>query len=452
MKIRNKIILGSVLGSLLTVIGVGYLVATTADKIAVKSLREASERSLVSFERLKKRQVEDYFTTIRGQLVTYANNRMIIEAMRDFSVEFDKLENDINDGIIDSNLNSFPVLEDYYSGAFTEKFKELNNGDDPAANELLNPLDVRTRYLQDLYIAQNSNPLGSKDVLLAANDGSRYSELHGQYHPFIRRYLQEFGYYDIFLVNNNGDVVYSVFKELDYATNLVNGPYSDTGIADAFNASAGNDVTPGSVQTIDFKSYTPSYNGAAAFFSSPIYDGNRKQGVLIMQAPVDKLNNLMTSNNSWKEVGLGDSGKTYIVGNDNLLRNDSRYLIENKDEYIKSLRKVNDPNVAQILAKGSSIGLQRVDTEGTRDAFQGNEGFGIFEDYRGINVLSSYTPLNIPGLNWVLMSEIDEEEAFRPIGVMEKSIFKNTVLIGLAALGLFALGAFFLIRSITFSF
>jgi len=449
MNIRNKIILGSVLGSLLTVIGVGYLVATTADKIAVESLRESSEKSLVAFERLKKKQVEDYFTTIRGQLITYAYDKMIIEAMRDFSIEFERLGFDINDGTLDVNANSFPALGTYYNEAFTNKFRELNNGDNPEANELLAPLDTRSRLLQNLYIAENSNPVGSKDALEAASDGSRYSGLHKQYHPFIRRYLQEFGFYDIFLVNNEGDVVYSVFKEVDYATNLQTGPYSDSGIADAFNASAGNDVAPGSVQTIDFKSYLPSYNGAAAFFSSPIYDGNKKLGVLIMQAPVDKLNDLMTSEESWEEVGLGETGQTYIVGNDNLLRNDSRSLIEDNDSYIKALREANDPNIAQIIAKGSSIGLQRVDTEGTRDAFQGNEGFGIFPNYRGIRVLSSYTPLNIPGLNWVLMSEIDEEEAFRPISVMEQNIFKNTVLIGLAALGLFALGAFLLIRSIT---
>ena len=80
--------------------------------------------------------------------------------------------------------------------------------------------------LQYQYIAANPHPLGSKNNLDRANDGSRYSELHGALHPYLRTALRQFGLYDIFLVEpRNGTIVYTVFKELDFATSLVNGPY-----------------------------------------------------------------------------------------------------------------------------------------------------------------------------------------------------------------------------------
>ena len=449
MNIRSKIIIGSILGSVLTVVGVGYLVGTTAINDATQSLEVASKNSLISLRNSKKEQVESYFKTITGQLSTYSNNQMTIDAMRGLGDAFDEMKSEIAKAETTETPTSYQALQDYYTGPFSDKFKALNNGLDPQIENVFDPLDSRTLKLQDLYIAKNVHPLGKKDAQITADDGSKYSKLHEQYHPFIRSYLQQFGYYDIFLVNNEGDVVYSVFKELDYATNLLSGPYANSGLGKAFRASQADNVAPNSVKVIDFDSYYPSYNGAASFFSSPIYAGEEKLGVLIMQAPVDELNKLMTSNNSWKKVGLGDSGETYIVGGDNLLRNDSRFLIEDKANYAAALKSAGDPNVDTIVARGTSIGLQNANTKGTKDALSGNEGFDIFPDYRGINVLSAYTPLNIPGLNWVLMSEIDEEEAFRAVEGIKKSIFKNTLLIGLAALLLFGLGAFLLIRSIT---
>ena len=47
------------------------------------------------------------------------------------------------------------------------------------------------------------------------------------------------------------------------------------------------------------------------------------------------------------------------------------------------------------------------------------------------------------------MSEIDEEEALRPIAKIKNDIIKSTSIIGLIALSLFGIGAFLLIRSIT---
>ena len=45
---------------------------------------------------------------------------------------------------------------------------------------------------------------------------TEYDDVHKKYHPSIKGFLEEFGYYDIFLVDTSGNIVYSVFKELDY--------------------------------------------------------------------------------------------------------------------------------------------------------------------------------------------------------------------------------------------
>ncbi|MDP3641349.1 MAG: hypothetical protein Q8R43_02820, partial [Alphaproteobacteria bacterium] len=59
---------------------------------------------------------------------------------------------------------------------------------------------LNTNSLQNIYIHKNPNPAGKKHLLLDGLDGSKYSELHKEFHPWFRRYLEKDGYYDIFLI------------------------------------------------------------------------------------------------------------------------------------------------------------------------------------------------------------------------------------------------------------
>ena len=284
--------------------------------------------------------------------------------------------------------------------------------------------DIETQIIQNLYITNNTYEVGSKDLLLDAEDGSSYSRMHRIYHPIIRDYLKKFNYYDIFLVDNKtGHIVYSVYKETDYGTNLFSGPYSKTNFADSFN-DALNNPRPGYTKIVDFEPYLPSYNAPAAFISSPILDNEDLIGVLIFQMPIESINDIMTSKNDWSSVGLGQTGETYIVGNDYLLRNQSRFLIEDRENYFQMLREIDFSSelINKIQIYNSTIGLQPVKTIGVEAALKGQTGTQIFADYRGISVLSSYKPLEISDLNWVIMSEMDEDEAFESIYSLRNNI------------------------------
>jgi anti-anti-sigma regulatory factor/HAMP domain-containing protein len=129
---------------------------------------------------------------------------------------------------------------------------------------------------------------------------------------------------------------------------------------------------------------------------------------------------------------LGASGETYIVGDDYTLRNQSRFLIEDRDEYLQAIEEAGVPRatVTAIRNLNSTIGLQEVRTEGTEAAQRGESGTRIFPDYRGVSVLSAYRPLDIPDVDWVVMSDIDESEAFGPAtSLRNRTLFWLGVLI-----------------------
>ena len=277
---------------------------------------------------------------------------------------------------------------------FSEAFREL--GPDATAT------------LQRLYIDDNPYPTGEKDNLASADDGSRYSEVHGRYHYWLRHFLVHRGVYDVFLFDPEGDLVYTSFKERDYATNLVTGPWKDTDLGAAFRAARDNPF-PSHVAFFDFAPYEPSYGAPASFFSSPVLDdAGALLGVVAFQIPADRINDILQVT-----AGMGESGETYAVGEDFLMRSDSRFSEE------------------------STTLVTRVETVAAREALAGDEGLAIIDDYRGIPVLSAYGPLDFEGVRWAVMAEIDEAELRAPTEHVGRAALLAALLSG-AAFGFLA--------------
>lgn len=248
------------------------------------------------------------------------------------------------------------------------------------------------KTLKRLYITDNPNPTGSKEELDYAKDGSVYSKVHAEYHPWFRHFLRQRDYYDIFLFAPNGDLVYTVFKELDYATNLNTGEYKDSDLGNAFRAAKSN-PKPDQQNFFDFKPYAPSHGAAASFISQAILnEDGTLAGVLVFQMPIARINGVMQV-----AAGMGESGETYIVGGDNLMRSDSRFSEES--------------TILKTKVTGETVDL----------AISGEEGVQVVEDYRGINVFSAYGPFDFQGTRWAVLAEIDEAEIMKPINAMKMS-------------------------------
>jgi methyl-accepting chemotaxis protein len=420
---------------------VGVVISYNSSSAA---LQTETFNKLVSIRELKKEQIESYFKTIENQVLSFSEDVMIVDAMKSFKAAFNSIGNDpvVSSDELESYRSS---VSGYYTGGFASTFREKSVETIDAGS--LVPTDKNSLILQYRYISNNSNPMGSKNGLVKADDGSYYSELHARYHPAINTYLEKFGFYDIFLVDpDTGNVVYSVFKEVDYATSLKHGPYANTNFAAAFKRAAKAGRSDVAILE-DFKAYAPSFNSPASFMASPIYDKGKLEGVLVFQMPVGAINEIMTSGKRWNEVGLGDSGESYIVGADFKLRNDSRFLIDDKPGYLSILREKGfDKNDVDTIEKlNTSILFQDVKSETARAAIAGNSGFKIIPDYRDVPVLSAYSPLKIAGVNWGILAEIDEAEAFAPLTALKKLVIIMTVII----LGIVVVIAWFVAKSIS---
>lgn len=140
----------------------------------------------------------------------------------------------------------------------------------------------------------------------------------------------------MFLIDPQGTVVYTVYKETDFTTNYTTGAYNDSNLA-RLVALVRRSKQKDYASIIDFESYAPSHGAPAAFIAVPIFNQSKFVGVLAIQVPADEINNVMTGNGEWESDGLGKSGETYLVGQDYLMRSVSRFLIETPESIYSDL-------------------------------------------------------------------------------------------------------------------
>lgn len=441
MNIKTKII-----SSMLVVVAVGVVVAaigltTIAQSQSSSALQAQIERQLVSVMDSKRDQVTQYFTTIRNQLINQARSSMTVNAMIELGSSFRiyRLDRSLED-----KETQRAALSQYYNQDFTANFEQEDPHQEVDSDTLINQLGDNGLALQYRYIAMNPNPLGSKEQLLRADGLATYNGNHAIYHPYFRDFLQTFGYYDIFLIEpKQGNVVYSVFKELDYATSLMDGPYKDTGLARVFKQAL--ELESGQMAIDDFQPYFPSYNSPASFVASPIYnDEGELIGVLAFQMPADRISNIMTFHQSWEEKGMGVTGESYLVGSDQFMRTDSRFLIEDFDRYLDLLQQQNvDPDVLEdIEIKYTSIGFQPAPQDYVTWALSGETGKGLFRNYLGQKVVASYAPLRFMSLDWAIVTEFSEQEAFTAVDKLTSNLFQASLLIALVVVAIGAMTAY----------
>ncbi len=239
-------------------------------------------------------------------------------------------------------------------------------------------------------------------------------------HAYFEGFIKEYSYYDFFIIDDQGNIFYTVTKEADYQTNLISGEYRSSGLGQLFNTvQSKNKYT-----MTDFSPYAPSNDDPASFIAIPLHIGNGNNYIIALQLSIDRINQIMQ-----ERVGMGKSGESYLIGADFLMRSDS-FL---------------DPKGHSVTASfAGSVSNNGVTTKGAKLAINGNTGEGIIIDYNGNPVLSAYTPLDINGLRWGLLSEIDVAEAFEPI----YSLQFNIAIVVFIFIGIIVFVALFITKSI----
>ncbi len=328
-----------------------------------EALREQACSQLIAMRTIKESQISTYFGERQGDML------VLEETVGTLQTEaFHKLT-----AIRDIKKSQ---IEGYFKGLETDT-----------------EVFARSKDVSDLYVKlveyhnlMKTKADGDYDVSTAA-----YKAIWDELGANVLAYQKSSGVDDIFLVcAAHGHVMYSASKESDLGTNLRHGFCEDSSLHDCHEAI----LSKNGYAVSDFKPYAPSGGEPAAFAGSPIHDANGKIiGTCIVQVSLDQINDVMQDRS-----GLGETGETYLVGPDKLMRSDS----------------FSDPECHSVSASFANPQKGSVDTEGSRAALSGEMGADAILDYNNNHVLSSYAPVKVGDMTWALLAEIDVAEAFCP--------------------------------------
>ncbi len=244
----------------------------------------------------------------------------------------------------------------------------------------------------ELYRAFNDNG-GTESGAFKGNGNCQYESpfgyeiVHDMYFSSFKTFAEEYGYYDLFLMDaTNGDIIFTVYKESDFGQQTT---AMDAGtLQDAWE-----NAIKGQPYLSDMAPYAPSAGAPAQFVAAPILNDGNLVGVLALQISTDAINAILGD-----RIGLGETGETYLVGQDYLMRSDSRL----------------DPANHSIVASFRNPSSGKVETEAVQACLQGSTKTDVIIDYNGNPVLSAWTPITVGNKKWALLAEMDVAEALCP--------------------------------------
>ncbi len=428
LSIRSKIILILLLTGL-ACLAAGAIIGYRAGNAA---LRRSIEDRLTAHREIKRRRVESYvnnqlrFTAAIGGLPeTVEAAKAFIAAVRDMGAD-----NRLNPTAQEADR---VALEAWYNKKFLPRLDKVAGSHTPL--EGLMPADPFARRLQADYIARNPNPDGKRAELLAGSGGSRYDSVHARYHPLLKRAAETVGFYDINLMDAaTGDVVYTVAKEIDFASNMYHGAFTQTGFARAARRAL-DPLNGGKAVIEDYTAYTPSAFAPQMFSAVPIVADGQTIAVFVAQIDIRTLDSLLSDNNGWRSTGQGETGEVQLVGDDRLLRSQSRFMLENPDKFLAQAQAngLSRSIADQIRTLGTTILYMPERSEAVERSFHNRTGLARFLDYRGTEVIASYGPVEVAGLRWAIAAKQDVAEAFAPAIRLRQELL---VAAGIAAIAL----------------
>jgi methyl-accepting chemotaxis protein len=222
----------------------------------------------------------------------------------------------------------------------------------------------------------------------------------GQKKDYLTLIAERYAYDDLMLLSPEGYMFYSVAKEPDLNTNLLTGAYKDTNLGKLVD----DIVKTKAAHISNFEFYAPSANKPSAFAAAPLLDANGAIELIVgFQISLDELSALMQ-----ESTGLGSTGESYLIGSDKTWRSNSRFA---KDLGVTTT--ILDPKF-------------KVDTRATQEALVGKHGYGQIKDYRGVDVLSAWSPYQLnpatpnhpQGLPLAVVADVDSSEIFAPVQFM----------------------------------
>ncbi|MEY4768668.1 MAG: hypothetical protein RL637_1307, partial [Pseudomonadota bacterium] len=327
---------------------VGLIPFISATSIAYISSDVALETQitdqLAGIREIKKRQLEVYFTERRGDM------NIAAETAQSFWLQSSSALRGIQ-------AQKRIQLENYFQKSF----------------KVLADTKVNLRFI--------SAVKEFSEVFAKGLQSPEYKTLLTTREKGLKGFRDNMGYNDVYLIDAEGNVIYSVNKESDLGQNVKQGNLRDTGLGRVFAKARYETAVE------DFSFYEPN-KGFAAFMSTPLFDESGAYlGSVVFELPINEINSIVQ-----ERTGLPSTAESFLVG-----KSEDGKIGYRSDRVIKEGK----------LGEEKSSAVREAVTSG-------KSGRNIVLGSTGKWEMSIYEPLNVPGLSWGIITSVTVEEIVSP--------------------------------------
>ena len=405
LSLRSKLVLAFVALTLVGVVivsGVGYLSARD-------SLVASAERQLVGLQRSKSAMVKATLESARNEILSLSASQLLENAAEELKAQYRQLAREP----VTAEMTA--EVERFYQQEFIPALLQKSSVSPPEGGLL--PTTSTGMYLHYHYFARGGKPYGTRRLNQSVSDQSAYGQTVAKFLPMLNVLVERLRLENIVLVDpETMDVFFSLEQSTILGTNLLNGPYATSNLS-ALARALRNSQNEDDYRVADFDEYRPAFGSPKAFVGVPVFAGSRMSAIMILRISNEPIAMVLSGNRSWEAEGLGKSGEVYLLGPDQTMRSDSRFLIEDRAAFIQALRHsaLTSGTVDRIEKLSTTILTLPVQHEAAIAALKGETGLKRVNDYRGIPVLMAYGPVDLDSVRWGVMAKIDEAEAMAPL-------------------------------------
>lgn len=411
MKIAKKLLLsigGAALGASLVAVTVTSIVAQYQAK---ESLQQSISQRFDALSSGRAQALTQYIGQQHDAMLALAGNRMTSEALQALKNPFASYRYEVsNPG--DDQLRQ--AMTQWLTGSWlpAQPF-----ADKQLISTWVNDSAVETLLLQQRYLSQSGQKIGHEDQLIDAQDGSVYAQQHKRFHQSFRLTADLQGYRDLLLVDAQSlAVVYSVRKTPAFATDLAKGPFKNSVLATTVRQALKRGIGSWVVSQPAFFAADPTQ--AQIWIASAVRSPLNEQvaGVLVAALPVSRLTELMSNNNQWSQVGLGQTGDSYVVDANGTYITEPRLFIEKPEQFANQY----PAQVQQNRVAGVGKLPQALDGKAQGSAFVSDDHHELLRRWQQI-AIGDYT--------LTIVTEQQVDELFAPLAHLTQQMWFSGALV-----------------------
>lgn len=371
-----------------------------------QSRQAVSQAAFTDIEALrdaKSTQIVEFFDKKTKAVSRLSRDVVVATAVTDLQTAYRNVNQGGETVLADTSSN----VRDYYERrALPPIAKSL--GVPNASYDIYGPKTRAARHLQNVF---NAPPKSSK-----APRAKSYEALHSLYDDKLKSMAAVNGFADILLIDTNeGDVIYSVNKGIDFGTNVYNGPFAKSALGQIVEAVKNTS----DLQISDIELYVPARSEASVFIAVPVYDQNIPIAIMAARLKAEQVSALSA-------FGLKERGDRdiYLTGSDYLMRSNVPMAQTNLNAYVRMFKDAGglEDTAKRIKLGRSTILAQTVETDAVSAALNGESGVMQTQNYLGAPVISAYAPINIGQNDWVILAERSEASVYAPFKAFTERI------------------------------